>query len=183
MLVRSWFRERQDGSPFGPAIEEQGRHGSLEYTSDTMQAPPEIRERLGLAEADGHWHDVMRTAYLFSTKDEGPWMLLTSWEPLALTKGTPIAFPEGGEFAGQGVPRRMASIGLMVDAWDERVSARVATHKEAKRLDIGAGSVVMVIQRAHLAGDRVVEVADIVVPAESTMLAYNGPVGDAAATS
>ncbi len=74
----------------------------------------------------------------------------------------------------------MASIGLMVDAWDERVSARVATHKEAKRLDIGAGSVVMVVERAHLAGDRVVEVADIVVPAESTMLAYNGPVGDAA---
>lgn len=85
LLVRSRFWDRQDGSPFGPAIEEQGRHGSLEYTSDTMQAPAEIRERLGLAEADGHRHDVMRTAYLFSTKDEGPWMLLTSWEPLALT--------------------------------------------------------------------------------------------------
>jgi GntR family transcriptional regulator len=178
-LVRSWFRERQAGSPFSQQMAEQGRHGTWEYTSDTMQAPPEVRERLGLDAADSDPHDVMRTSYVFSSDDEGPWMLSTSWEPLALTKGTSIAFPEGGEFAGLGVTHRMAAIGVIVDAWNEEVWARSASPEEAKRLSVGVGAVVMVVERSYFAGERVVEVADIIVPAESTKLIYNGPVGEA----
>ncbi|MER7365592.1 GntR family transcriptional regulator [Nonomuraea wenchangensis] len=178
-LVRSWFRERQGGSPFAAQMEEQGRRGAWEYASDTTQAPPEVRERLGLDAPDGDRHDVMRTVYAFtSADDEEPWMLSTSWEPLSLTKGTPIAFPEAGPHAGQGVTHRMAAIGVEVDAWDEEVGARAATAEEAKRLKIGQGSIVLTAARAYLAGERVVEVADIVVPADSTTLVYNGPVGD-----
>lgn len=178
-LVRSWFRARRDGSPFARQMEEQGRRGTWEYTSDTTQAPPEIRDRLGLPDPDGPEHDVMRTSYVFSSDDEGPWMLSTSWEPLALTKGTPIAFPEAGPYAGQGVTHRMAAIGVMVDAWEEEVWPRAAARDEAHRLGVGAGSMVMVVERAYFAGERVVEVADIIVPAESTKLVYNGPVGEA----
>jgi GntR family transcriptional regulator len=105
-------------------------------------------------------------------------MLSTSWEPLSLTKGTPIAFPEAGPHAGQGVTHRMAAIGIVVDAWDEEVWARPATVEEAKQLGVGAGSIVMVVERSYFAGERVVEVADIIVPAESTKLVFNGPVGD-----
>ncbi|WP_433509553.1 GntR family transcriptional regulator [Nonomuraea sp. CA-143628] len=177
-LVRSWFRERQAGSPFAALMREQGRHGSWEYDSDTMQAPPEVRERLGLAEPDGDRHDVMRTRYVFASNDEGPWMLSTSWEPLSLTKGTPIAVPEGGQHAGLGVTHRMAAIGVQVDTWDEEVWARPASPEEARTLGIGAGSIVMVVERSYFAGELVVEVADIIVPAESTKLVYNGPVGD-----
>ncbi|GAA2294952.1 GntR family transcriptional regulator [Nonomuraea roseoviolacea subsp. roseoviolacea] len=177
-LVRSWFRERQGGSPFRRQMAEQGRHGSWEYSSDTTQAPAEVRERLGLGEPDGDRHDVMRTHYVFSSDDEGPWMLSTSWEPLALTKGTPIAFPEAGPHAGQGVTHRMAAINIQVDAWNEEVWARAATIEEAKQLGIGAGSIVMVVERSYFAGDQVVETCDMVVPADSTKLVYNGPVGD-----
>ncbi|WP_101788627.1 GntR family transcriptional regulator [Nonomuraea indica] len=177
-LVRSWFRERQAGSPFRQQMAEQGRRGSWEYSSDTMQAPAEVRERLGLGEPDGDRHDVMRTVYTFSSDDEGPWMLSTSWEPLSITKGTPIAFPEAGPHAGQGVTHRFAAIGVQVDAWDEEVWARAATVDEAKQLGVGAGSIVMVVERAYFAGEQVVEVADIIVPAESTKLVYNGPVGE-----
>ncbi|MGA5764456.1 GntR family transcriptional regulator [Nonomuraea bangladeshensis] len=178
-LVRSWFRERQGGSPFATQMEEQGRRGAWEYASDTMQAPPEVRERLGLGAPDGDRHDVMRTVYSFtSSDDEEPWMLSTSWEPLGLTKGTVIAFPEAGPHAGQGVTHRMAAIGVLVDAWNEEVGARVATADEAKRLKVGQGSIVLTAARAYLAGERVVEVADMVVPADSTTLVYNGPVGD-----
>jgi GntR family transcriptional regulator len=178
-LVRSWFRERQAGSPFRQQMEEQGRQGSWEYASDTMQAPAEVRERLGLGKPDGGSHDVMRTVYTFRSDDEdGPWMLSTSWEPLALTKGTVIAFPEGGPHAGKGVTHRFAEIGIQVDAWDEEVWARAATVEEARQLGIGAGSIVMVVERSYFAGERVVETCDIVVPADSTKLVYNGPVGD-----
>lgn len=179
LLQRSWYRERQAGSPFAQLMAEQGRRGVWEYSSDTMQAPPEIRERLGLDEPDGGQHDVMRTAYVFSdAEDERPWMASTSWEPLELTKGTPIAFPESGPHAGLGVTHRMAAIGIIVDSWREEVWARPASQDEAQRLGIAAGSIVTVVERAYLAGDRVVECCDIAVPAESTRVAYSGPVGD-----
>lgn len=177
-LVRSWFRERQGGSPFARQMEEQGRRGAWEYCSDTMQAPAEVRERLGLPDPDGRRHDVMRTSYTYASDDEGPWMLATSWEPLSLTKGTPIAFPEAGPYAGQGVTQRMAVIGVLVDAWDEEVWARPASPDEARQLGVGAGSIVTVIERSYFAGEQVVEVADIIVPAESTKIVYTGPVGD-----
>lgn len=177
LLQRSWFRERQAGSPFAQLMAEQGRRGVWEYQSDTMQAPPEIRERLGLP--NGDQHDVMRTVYVFSdAEDERPWMASTSWEPLELTKGTPVAFPESGPHGGLGVTHRMAAIGIIVDSWREEVWARPASQDEAQRLGIAAGSIVTVVERAYLAGDRVVECCDIVVPAESTRVAYSGPVGD-----
>lgn len=178
-LVRAWFRERQGGSPFATEMEEQGRRGLWEYRSDTMQAPADVRDRLGLGAPDGNAHDVMRTVYTFvSDDDESPWMHSTSWEPLSLTKGTLIAFPEGGPHAGQGVTHRMAAIGVEVGAWNEEVGARLATIEEAKQLKIGPKSIVLTAARAYFAGERVVEVADIVVAAESTTLVYNGPVGD-----
>lgn len=178
-VVRSWFRERQAGSPFAQQMAEQGRRGVWEYRSDTTQAPAEVRERLGLPEPDGDEHDVMCTAYVFrSDDDESPWMLSTSWEPLSLTKGTAIAFPEAGPHGRLGVTHRMAAIGVTVDAWDEEVWARPATRDESQQLGIGAGSIVMVIERSYFAGERVVEVADIIVPADSTKVVYNGPVGE-----
>ncbi|GAA2205764.1 GntR family transcriptional regulator [Nonomuraea monospora] len=172
-LVRSWYQDR-----LAQQLEEQGRQGTRSYASDTMQAPPEIRERLGLGTPDGHHHDVMRTAYTFASDDEGPWMLVTSWEPLSITKGTAIAFPEAGPHAGLGIPHRMAAVDITVDSWQEEVSARPASPEEARQLGIGAGAVVVAIERAYHAGDQVVEVADIIVPAESTKLLYNGPVGE-----
>ncbi len=178
-LVRSWFRERRAGSPFAQQMQEQGRQGVWEYRSDTMQAPAEVRDRLGLAEPDSETHDVMRTAYVFrSDDDESPWMTSTSWEPLSITKGTAIAFPEAGPHAGCGVTHRMAAIGIEVDAWDEEVWARPASPEEARQLGVGPGSVVLVVERSYFAGEQVVEVADIIVPADSTKLIYNGPVGD-----
>ncbi|MEV0620890.1 UTRA domain-containing protein [Nonomuraea sp. NPDC050404] len=132
-----------------------------------------------MGDPDAHRHDVMRTAYRFAAGfDDTPWMLLTSWEPLSLTRGTVISFPESGPHAGQSIPHRMAAIGITVDTWREDVCARPASPDEAKRFDIAKGSILIVIERAYYAGDQVVEVADIIVPAEATKLVYNGPVGD-----
>ncbi|MFG1966495.1 UTRA domain-containing protein [Nonomuraea sp. NPDC049028] len=96
---------------------------------------------------------------------------------MSLTKGTPIAVPEGGQHAGLGVTHRMAAIGIQVDTWDEEVWARPAAREEARTLGISAGSIVMVVERSYFAGELVVEVAAIILPAESTKLVYNGPVG------
>lgn len=45
---------------------------------------------------DGHRHDVMRPVCLYSSDEQGPWMLCTSRKSLSRTKGTATAFPESG---------------------------------------------------------------------------------------
>ncbi|MEV7005307.1 UTRA domain-containing protein [Streptosporangium sp. NPDC051022] len=158
-------------------LTQQGRSGEWRYESATEQASPEVRGRLALGEPGDDLPDVMHTRYVF-TADGEPWMLSDSYEPLALTKGTVIAWPEDGPLAGQGVTHRMAEIGVIVDDWVENVGARVAEPHEAKALGIAPGTIVLTIDRTYLAEGQPVEVADIVVPAETTRLGYSGPVAE-----
>lgn len=118
----------------------------------------------------------MRTDYVFAADGE-PVMLSTSWEPLALTRGTPVALPEDGMHAGRGVAERMLSIGVVIDDWVEEVGARLGTAEECTRLKHAPGSVVVTIRRTYYAGALPVETADIVVPADRFALVYSGKMG------
>ncbi|MFD1539757.1 hypothetical protein [Nonomuraea guangzhouensis] len=54
----------------------------------------------------------------------------------------------------------------------------MGTPEDARTLGVGTGSTVMLVERGYFAGEPVVEVAGIIVPAESTKPVCNGPVGD-----
>jgi DNA-binding GntR family transcriptional regulator len=69
----------------------------------------------------------------------------------------------------------MAVIGIQVDQVVEEISVRPSLSAEASALSIGLGASVLSIERAHLAGERVVEVADIVIPADQYRLRYRFP--------
>ncbi|MBB2914752.1 GntR family transcriptional regulator [Streptosporangium becharense] len=176
-LVRAWYRNLKAGSPFTADMERQGRRGSWDYDSRTVPAPPDVRERLGLGEPDGDRPDVMRTDYTFKA-DGQPVMLSTSWEPLSLTRGTPVVMPEEGPHGGRGVVERMLAIGVTVDGFIETVGARLGTAEECTRLQQPSGSVMLTIDRRYPAGERVVEVADILLPADLFQLVYSGPTGE-----
>lgn len=75
----------------------------------------------------------METVYRFFS-DDRPIKLSWSWEPLAITRDTPIELPGGGPTTG--VIARMDSIGVRVDRVVEKVTARAATATEADRLDM-----------------------------------------------
>lgn len=169
-LTRSWYRESRGGSPFRADMVAQGRAGTWRSSSQTEAASPVVAERLGVA--DGA--PCMRTDYIFLADGE-PMMLSTSWEPLEITRGTPIMFPEEGPHAGAGVVERMRAIGLEVSVATEVVTARSILANEAAALDEPLGSIVMVIRRTY-AGGRPVETADIVVPVDRYELAYVIPV-------
>lgn len=171
-LTRSWYREARGRavSPFRADMETQGRVGTWRSSSETSTAAPAVAERLGVAEGD----PVMRTRYTFLA-DERPVMLSTSWEPLALTRGTPVMLPESGPYAGAGVVARMRAIQQTVTLASEVVTARAILADEADVLGEPMGSIVMVIQRTY-SGDRPVETADIVVPVDRYELAYVIPV-------
>ena len=168
------------GSPFGvadgPAAGGGNGHGpdgrrlSWEHQTERVPAPPRIARQLGLAGSE----PVTRTRYLL-TSDGSPVQLAVSYEPAALTDGSPVAYPEQGPHAGRGVTERMRVIGICVDQVTEDISVRPSLSAEAAGLGIPAGAPVLVAERAHRAGSRTVEAGEIVVPADRFRLRYRFP--------
>ncbi|WP_101257008.1 GntR family transcriptional regulator [Streptomyces barkulensis] len=149
------------GSPAAPAL-------LWEATSTATGAPPRIAERLGIGAGDR----VMCTRYEYLA-DRRPLQLATSWEPLALTEGTEVVFPERGPYARRGVRERFAAIGLPVVRATELVGSRSATSAESQALGCSPGQCVTVIERTHHTADgRAVETSDIVVRADRWRLEY-----------
>lgn len=175
-LVRSWNRNARGGSPFAAEMAAQGQAGTWSYDSRTASAPPEIRRRLGLDESAEDL-DVIRTRYVFRG-DDRPVMLSTTWEPLGMTRGTPIVLPEDGPHAGKGVVERMRQIGVQVTHAAEVVSARNATVEEAKQLDLRAPAIVLTIERTYYADTRPIETADIIIPADRYQVLYGTSIWD-----
>jgi GntR family transcriptional regulator len=72
----------------------------------------------------------------------------------------------------RGTLAQLHSVGVTVDAVEEVVSARMPELDERDELHIDEGVPVVCIRRRMLAGDRVVEVCDIVIPADRVDLQY-----------
>ncbi|WP_405583925.1 GntR family transcriptional regulator [Streptomyces sp. NBC_01190] len=172
-MVRSMHREQPGGSPFQADMAALGKRGSWESRTDAkVPAPAGVAARLGIAEGEL----CVRTAYEFLADDK-PVQLSTSWEPYALTSGTLVVLPEGGPFAGLGVVRRMAEIGITITRAVEQPSPRAVTAEEAALLGVQKGTLATHIERTYYAEDgRPVETADIVVPTSICELVYEVPV-------
>jgi DNA-binding GntR family transcriptional regulator len=171
-LVRHWQATSPERMPWIVAIEGQpDMPAKWESESATWEAPADVAARLGIAAGDR----VMRSEYLFRA-DGVPVMLVVSWEPYEITGGTPILLPERGPLAGQGVPVRMASIGLQVTRTEEDITARAALPDEAERLAVPRQSVLVLVERTYRTADRAVETATILVPAAGRRLRYELPV-------
>lgn len=140
------------------------------HQTEQIPAPRQVARRLGLAGND----PVTRTTYLL-TADGNPVQLATSFEPAFLTAHTQVPFPEEGPFAGRGVIERMGVIGVRVDGVVEEISVRPCKSEEADALGISPGATALVVDRDHRAGARVVETAEIVIPAGKFRLRYRIP--------
>jgi DNA-binding GntR family transcriptional regulator len=168
------------GSPFGVgesasrvdgmlvADSPVARYVTWEHCSEHIAPPAHVARRLGGAVAASL---VTATRYLM-TADGQPVQLAISYEPAWLTKGTAVALPEQGPYAGRGVIERMRSVGIEVDQVLEEVSVRRSLLAEAAALAMPAGSAVIAIERTHISGARAVETADIVIPADRFRLRY-----------
>jgi len=163
------------GSPFRAEMADRGIRGDWIHNSETTTATPDIADRLAIAPGDR----VMRTRYTYRADGE-PVMLATSWEPLAITGGTPIVLPEAGPLAGAGVVDRMTSLGITAAETSEVVSTRPGTADEAQTFAEPPGAPVLVIVRTYWddAG-RPLETADIIVPGSRRELEYRMPINPA----
>lgn len=171
-LTRSWYTQRLGGSPFRAHMAASGIPGTWESSTERIPMTPAIAARLAAEPGDL----AMRTIYTF-LGDGKPVILSVSWEPAALTTGTPVMLPEEGPHAGKGVVERMAVIGQRITHAEENVAARPALASEAQRLGIRPGGTVLTVARTYYTPERPVETADIVIPVERYSLVYEVPVG------
>jgi DNA-binding GntR family transcriptional regulator len=182
-------RLRYPGSPFG--IDESGgppggapiadrpasAYVGWEHHTEHFAPPAGIARRLGAVSSA----ELATATRYVMTADGRPVQLATSYEPAALTEGTPVALPEQGPYAGRGVIERMRVIGIGVDQVLEELSVRTCLLAEAAALALPVPSAVVVIERTHFAGGRPVETADIVISADRYRLRYRFPAADPAA--
>lgn len=168
LIVGDFYGKRHADSPFKAAAEAAGQRAEWDYKSRETTATQGIAERLGIEPGD----PVMRTSYTFYA-DNQPVMLSTSYEPLAITRGTPIQSPETGSVAG--VVPRMDSIGKHITHVSEDVVGRLPRPSEREALDIQESTPVFAIVRTYFAGEEAVETADIVISAERYSLTYRVP--------
>lgn len=115
----------------------------------------------------------MKTNYRFFA-DEVPVMLSTSYEPIAVTGGTPIEQPEAGPVT-EVIPR-MDTIGMSITRLSESVTARAPRPYEGDALNVPSGNPVLAIERTYFAGETAVETADIIVSADRYTLVYHVPI-------
>ncbi|WP_374935419.1 hypothetical protein [Streptomyces resistomycificus] len=127
-LVRSRHRERREGAPPWPDRRERGRADAWDAHSQVRVPVPEaIAERLAISPGDL----CVTTHYEFLAGGQ-PVQLSESWEPMAITDGTPIVLPEMGPLAGKGVVERMCSIGVVISTVVEVPRPARATQAQAK---------------------------------------------------
>jgi DNA-binding GntR family transcriptional regulator len=157
-------------SPFARDADLAGQPATWDHRSARMPADADVARRLNIKPGD----PVMATRYVF-VAGEQPIQLSHSWEPLAVTGGTPVEWPEEG--AAVGVVARMDAIGVRIDETVERITARPAIEVEARELQLPLrGQFVFVIERTYYAAGRPVETADITIPGDRYELVYRFPV-------
>ncbi|WTW97598.1 GntR family transcriptional regulator [Streptomycetaceae bacterium NBC_01309] len=147
------------GGSVAPAFED-GRETEYTHETTTETADRHVAQRLAIDIGA----DVRKTTYE-CTAGGRPYALITSWEPLRLTAGTPIAFPEQGPLAGRGVLARFAAIGLPAIRVNEDLVPRGVTTDEARLLNIARSALVTVVERTVFGAERPLEAADTVLPA------------------
>ncbi|MBT2446635.1 GntR family transcriptional regulator [Streptomyces sp. ISL-43] len=148
-----------------------GKVRTESHTKARVEATGSIAARLGIAPGD----PCVVTTYAFSGEG-GPFEVCESWEPMALTGGTPVVLPEMGPHKGAGVVERMRAIGVTVTSALEVPRPARANRRQAGLLGIGVGDLITEIERTHYAADgRAVETADIVVADRHTEIAYEIP--------
>ncbi len=149
------------------AAEAEGRQLVVDQVSVTEGAAPErIAGALGLE--PGEAVCVRERRFVLDGK---PVLLSTSYLSAALVAGTAITRPDTGP---GGVYARLAEVGAKPVHFREEIRSRMPTKDETARLELAAGTPVVLVCRAAFDADgRAVEVNDMTLDAGSYVLEYD----------
>ncbi|HKE99833.1 MAG TPA: GntR family transcriptional regulator [Actinomycetes bacterium] len=159
---RQWMSTDHPEAPEGTKVE---------VKVGQVPATPEIATRLGVRE--GTPLLVRRERTFDDTQTLGT---VTSYLPLELGRGTPL---EREEISGGGTYRCLEEAGRRLERFAERVSTRMPRPAEAKALDLGPGTPVLLIERtAWTVQGQPVVTSDELLAADREELLYEVPAGD-----
>ena len=168
LIRRAALHYRSDpGAPFAEEALATERAPRYSHETQAERAGLEVASRLQIGVGD----EVMRTHYVSYANDE-PMMIVTSYEPLVITRGTAIEKPEEGPHMAGGIVDRFTAIGLRPTAVIERLHARMPRPSEADLLNLRPGIPVVAIVRRSYSGETPIETADILLAANQYKLEY-----------
>lgn len=156
------------GAPFAEEALASERIPTYSHNTRPERAGKDVARRLGISVGD----DVMRTDYVSKANDE-PMMIVHSYEPMTITKGTQVERPEEGPLMGAGLVDRFTSIGMRPTTVVERLRSRMPQPSETEQLQLRPGIPVMIIARTTYAGDTAIETADILIDAHRYEFEYS----------
>jgi GntR family transcriptional regulator len=166
----------RSGSPCDPSTSFTRDHRLTreEYQLDKsfreLACADELAQLFGVATGE----PVLERRFVFYAQGV-PQQLSTSYLLVALVGGTPVADPANEPWPG-GTIAQLGTLKVFVSRVEESVAARMALPEEETTLRIPVGVPVLTITRRMLAGpdrNHVVEVANIVIPADRTVLDYS----------
>ncbi|PWV71836.1 GntR family transcriptional regulator [Prauserella marina] len=156
------------GAPFAEEAFAAERIPRYSHNTYPDRAGLDIAKRLQIPVGS----DVMRTDYVSYANDE-PMMLTYSYEPLAITKGTPIERPEEGIHMTAGLVDRFTSIEMRPTRVVERLRSRMPRPSETEQLQLRPGTPVILIVRTTYHDQIPLETADILLDAHRYELEYS----------
>ncbi|GAA2559664.1 GntR family transcriptional regulator [Pseudonocardia hydrocarbonoxydans] len=165
------YRKGRTARTFVDEAASAGQTSDRVTSTSQIQAPDDVAERLGIEPGA----QVSDTEYLISM-DSVPVTWSHAYEPLELTGGTEIEWPNEGPYGHLGIADRFDVIGHQVIEVEEQLTFRAPTDAEAAKLQITAGVGVIEIKQTFRTSERAVEVADIVYPANRYRFIYRMPV-------
>ncbi|GAB3916168.1 GntR family transcriptional regulator [Kibdelosporangium lantanae] len=125
-----------------------------------IQAPEDVAERLGIAPGD----PVSDTEYLF-TMAGLPVTWSHAYEPLTITRGTPIEWPEEGEYGHLGIVDRFDVIGHHAVEVEEELVFRSPEPHEVEKLQMDKNVWLIEVRQTFRTVERVIEAATMLFPA------------------
>lgn len=156
----------QPGTSFTADRELAWEDYTLDRTYTVMSAADDVAVLLEIEPGE----QVLRRDFVFRARGR-PEQTSTNYLPWSLVEGTPVADPEREPWPG-GTPAQAASLGHPITLVEEDVTSRMPSPEEAELLSVPPGTPVFAVTRRMLAGELVVELAHIVLPADRVVLAY-----------
>ncbi len=162
-IGRAGGRQR-DRDSYVAEVMKTGREPTTSFTMRIEGADQEVATRLKI-EADGLVCIRDVTRYV----DDEPWSVQTSYYPMDIAQASGLATPHD---IAQGTVRAMADAGFVEVGYVDTITARMATPEEARRLDVGTGTPLIVHLRTAGTPERPTRVTRTLLPADRNRLVY-----------
>jgi GntR family transcriptional regulator len=138
---------------------------------ETQDATPDLAEAFGVKPGTKLLHRVYRTL----VHEEGIALsLMDSYLLYEVAAANPDLLDAGNEPWPGGTHHQLRTIGIEIDRITDEVTARPPQGDETELLGIGQGVAVLVLRKTSTdTTGRVVEVADVVLPGDRTVMVYD----------